>query len=338
MARLPKVLTETPRGSADLLSDLLGSMQLSGTVLFNTEFHEPWAVTTPGSTRLAQVLPFKTEHIIPFHVVAAGGCWLEMPGHDPVWLRDGDAVLMPYGASHSLRGRDAAEPVQIAHLMPDRPWLDIPLVVHGGTGDVTALVCGFVQCDELLFHPILRHLPALVHVRPDSTADDQWLAATIRHTAAEAGGGRPGARSMLPRLTELMFVEILRKYMQGLSANEAGWFAAYNDSVTGVALKLLHGEPFREWTVEVLARHVGVSRTVLAQRFARRLKQSPMKYLAQWRMQLAAQALKGSNAPVKAIADHAGYESEAAFNRAFRRHFGLPPGDWRRRQRPESSE
>jgi len=332
-----KVLTETPPASADLLSDLLGSMHLSGTVLFSTEFREPWSVSTPGSAGLAQMLPFKTEHIIPFHVVAAGGCWLEIPEHRPVWLDEGDAVLMPYGDSHGLRGRQPAEAVQIAQLMPPLPWSDIPLIAHGGTGAMTVLVCGFVQCDELLFHPILRHLPTLVRVSPEPTPDDQWLAATIRHTAAEASGRRPGARTMLPRLTELMFIEILRNYMQGLSADEVGWFAAYNDVVAGAALKLLHGQPLRDWTVEALAHEVGVSRTVLAEQFTRRLAQSPMKYLAQWRMQLAAQTLKSSVLPMKTIADQASFESEAAFSRAFKRHFGLPPGEWRRRQLPNRS-
>jgi AraC family transcriptional regulator, alkane utilization regulator len=334
---MPKVLTETPLVSFDLLSDLLDSMHLSGTVLFNAAFHEPWAVTTPGSARLAQMMPFKTEHIIPFHVVAAGGCWLEMNGHEPVWIQEGDAILMPYGDSHVLRGRETVAPVQIAHLMPPGPWNDIPLVAHGGTGYATTLVCGFVQCDELLFHPILRHLPAQVHVRPATTVDDHWLAATIRHTADEAGSSRAGARTMLPRLTELMFIEILRKYMQGVSAEEVGWFAAYNDAVTGAALKLLHAQPLREWTVDALAREVGVSRTVLAESFTRRLAEPPMKYLARWRMQLAAQALKGSNAPVKAIAELSGYESEAAFSRAFSRRFGLPPSKWRSRQSPQGS-
>ena len=137
---------------------------------------------------------------------------------------------------------------------------------------------------------------------------------------------------MLPRLTELMFVETLRKHMQGLSADEVGWFAAFNDPVVGAALKCLHAAPFHDWSVESLAQNVGASRTVLAERFKHFLDQPPMQYLAHWRLQLAAQHLKSSDLPMKAIADQTGYESEAAFSRAFKRHFGLPPGDWRRRQ------
>ena len=328
----PQILSKTPPLSADLLSDLLGHMHLAGTVLFRAEFREPWSVVTPASCQLAQVLPFRTEHIIPFHVIASGGCWLELPQRKPVWLTNGDAVLLPYGDSHRLSGRDAAISVQVGQLLPQPPWSDILVVEHGGTGVNTSIICGFLQCDELLFHPFLRHLPALLHVSPDATPTDKWLASTIRHTATEASKPMPGSRTMLPRLTELMFVEILRKHMQGLTADEVGWFAAVNDPVAGVALKCLHAAPLQEWSVERLARRVGVSRTVLAERFRHFLNQPPMQYLARWRLQLAAQHLAAGDLPMKAIADQCGYQSEAAFSRAFKRHFGLPPGDWRRRQ------
>lgn len=337
MIETPGVLTEAPSTEAppvagDLLSDLLDRMNLSGMVLFRAEFREPWSVVTPNSRQLAKVLPFRTEHIIPFHVIAAGGCWLEMPEGAPVWLREGDAVLLPYGDSHRLGGREAADSVQVGHLLPRPPWADMLVVQHGGPGERTSIVCGFVQCDELLFHPFLRHLPALLHVSPDASPADAWLAGTIRHTASEASRAGPGARSMLPRLTELMFVDILRKHMQGLSADEVGWFAAFNDPVAGAALKHLHAAPLEAWSVDSLAKKVGVSRTVLAERFKHYLEQPPMQYLAHWRLQLAAQTLKTTDLPMKAIAEQSGYESEAAFGRAFKRCFGVPPGDWRKRQ------
>ncbi len=332
MIGTPQVLLEAPRAPTDALSDLLDSMHLAGMVLFRAEFREPWSVTTPDSCQLARVLPFRTEHIIPFHVVASGGCWVEVPEREPVWLSEGDAILLPYGDGHRLSGREAAAPVQVGQLLPNPPWHDILVVEYGGSGAGTSVICGFLQCDELLFRPILRHLPILLHVSPDAGATDNWLASTIRHTAAEASRLLPGSRSVLPRLTELMFVEILRKHMQGLPADEVGWFAAYNDPVAGAGLKCLHAMPFHDWTVEDLARRVGVSRTVLAERFKHFLDQPPMQYLAHWRLQLAGQNLKSTDLPIKTIADQTGYESEAAFSRAFKRHFGLPPGDWRRRQ------
>ena len=331
MIETPQVLTETPPAS-DLLSDLLDRMNLSGMVLFRAEFREAWSVVTPNSCQLAKVLPFRTEHIIPFHVIAAGGCWLEMHEGAPVWLKEGDAVLLPYGDSHRLGGKETTKSVQVGHLLPQPPWRDMLVVEHGGDGAKTSIICGFLQCDELLFHPILRHLPALLHVSPGVSDSDAWLAGTIRHTATEASRPNPGARSMLPRLTELMFVEILRKHMHDLSADEVGWFAAFNDPVAGAALKHLHAAPLEDWSVASLARRVGVSRTVLATRFKHYLDQPPMQYLVQWRLQLAAQMLKTGNLCMKAVAEHSGYESEAAFSRAFKRRFGLPPGDWRKRQ------
>jgi AraC-like DNA-binding protein len=179
---------------------------------------------------------------------------------------------------------------------------------------------------------LLRHLPRLLHVSPNGEADDLWLGNTIRHTAEEASRPSPGSRGMLPRLTELMFVEIMRKHMRDLSADDAGWFAALKDPVAGAALKWLHAEPMKDWNVEELAHRVGASRSVLTEHFRRYLDQPPIRYLAKWRLQLAAQQLKSENLPMKAIADFYGYESEAAFSRAFKRCFGLPPGDWRKRQ------
>lgn len=332
MTETPDVLPETPnRFAADPLSDLLCSMHLAGVVLFRAELREPWGLMAPEACQLARLLPFRTEHIIPFHIIAEGGCWLEMKGHEQVWLEAGDAVLMPYGDAHNLLGREkVVQAVPAGQLLPPPPWSDILLVRHGGGGELTHIICGFLQCDELLFHPVLQHLPVLLHVRPDT--GDEWLAGTIRHTASEASQNRPGTRSMLPRLTELMFVEILRKHMQGLARDEVGWFAAINDQVVGEALKHLHTAPMQDWSVEGLASTVGVSRTVLADRFKHFLKLPPMQYLARWRLHLAAQELKTSDAPIKTIADNTGYESEAAFSRAFKRLFGLPPGDWRCRQ------
>jgi AraC-like DNA-binding protein len=332
MIKAPRVMTETPLPASDLLSDLLGSMRLAGMVLFRAHFREPWLVETPSCQQLARMLPFCTERLIPFHIVATGGCWLELPAAGRAWLGEGDAVLIPYGDTHRLGGREPAAPVHIGGMLPRPPWRDVPVVEHGGTGAETGIICGFLQCDELLFHPILRDLPPLLHVGNGARARDSWLSTTIRHTANEVTFTRPGARSMLSRLVEVMFVEILREYMQTLSAGSVGWFAALNDPVAGTALRYLHAAPFRDWTVENLAQTVGASKTVLTDRFKHCLGQPPMKYLANWRMQFAAQRLKTSDLPIKAVADESRYESEAAFSRAFKRHFGSSPADWRKRQ------
>lgn len=333
MTETPQVLSETP-GAPDLLSDLLGSMHLSGVVLLRTEFREPWSLLTPNTVELARLLPFRTEHIIPFHVVAEGRCCLKLADRDPVWLSQGDVVLLPYGDAHVLGGQEPATALPVAELLPQPPWHDILVLPYGGEGAMTRLLCGFVQCDELLLHPILRQLPPLIHVSPGAGPEDEWLASTIRHTVHEASHAKPGARCMLPRLTELMFVEVLRNHMGNMSEDAVGWFAALNDPVAGAALKLLHAAPLQHWDVNGLARHIGVSRSVLATRFRHFLGLPPMHYLTHWRMQLAAQALKTTDQPIKWIAEQAGYESEAAFSRAFKRRFESPPAEWRRCQKP----
>lgn len=333
MTKTPQVLPETP-GGADLLSTLLGSMHLSGAVFLRTEFREPWSILTPDAGQLAHMLALRSERTIPFHIVALGGCRLETRGHEPVWLDEGDAVLLPYGDAHTLSGRGHADAVPVGTLVPPPPWDDIQVLRHGGARAPTQLICGFLQCDELLFHPLLRHLPGIIHVSHDAAPRDEWLASTIRHTAHEATHARPGSRRMLPLLAELMFVEILRMHMQTLSSDEVGWFAALNDPAVGAALKCLHAAPLDPWDVDGLARRIGVSRSVLAARFRHYLGQPPMHYLTHWRLLLAAQALKDSAQPLKCIAGLAGYESEAAFSRAFKRHFGQPPADWRVRQKP----
>jgi len=332
MIETPRVLPETP-AATDLLSDLLGSMHLSGAVFLRTEFREPWSILTPDACLLAHLLRLRSERTIPFHIIAEGGCRLEMEGHEPVWLDEGDAVLLPYGNAHVLSGRNRSDTVPVGALVPPPPWDGIQVLRHGGEGTPTQLVCGFLQCDELRFHPILRHLPGIIHVSPTAAPGDEWLAGTIRHTAHEACQARPGARCVVPLLTELLFVEILRTHMQSLSSDEVGWFAALNDPVVGVALKCLHAAPLAPWDVDGLARRVGVSRSVLAGRFRHFLGQPPMQYLTHWRLQLAAQTLKESTLPMKRIAEQAGYESEAAFSRSFRRHFGQPPAAWRKQQK-----
>jgi AraC-like DNA-binding protein len=218
-------------------------------------------------------------------------------------------------------------------LLPAPPWREPPLIRYGGGGVATRIVCGFVNCEELLFNPFLRSLPAVVHARPGEDPAARWLENTIRYAAHEANRTDPGSRSVLPRLTELMFVEVLRHHMRSLPHDEVSWLAAANDPILGKALGWLHREPAEPWTVEDLARRVGVSRTALADRFVQRLGEPPMHYLARWRLQVGAQLLRTTNEPLKAIAEQVGYESEAAFGRAFRRLFGLPPAGWRRRSR-----
>ena len=212
----------------------------------------------------------------------------------PVRLEKGDAVCVPFGDGHRLFGHEERTNDRDRHAAAEAPWGDGLVISHGGDGDGADVICGFVQCDELIFDPILRHLPVLIHVSPKGD-EDAWLASTIARTVAEVRRPAAGSRGMAPRLTEVMFVDILRKHMQELSGDEVGWFAAYRDPIVGAALRLLHAAPFDEWTVDGLARKVGASRSVLADRFNDLLDAPPMQYLAHWRLRLAAQKLKSSD-------------------------------------------
>lgn len=320
-----------PAAPADLLSDLLSTVRISGAVLFRAEFREPWAIAVCDGAHLARALPFRTERVIPFHVIATGSCWLDVGGQR-TWLSAGQAFLLPYGDGHTLGGKEPAPIVPEYSVLPPPPWYEAQFLRHGGTGALTEIICGFVHCEEPIFDPFLRGLPTLLHANPAGGAAAQWLETTIGFTADEARGAPPGARSILSRLTELMFVEVLRSHLRALSPGQVGWLAALNDSVVGPALRCLHAAPREEWTVTRLARSCGVSRTVLAERFTHLLEQPPMQYLTRWRLQIAAQLLKARDKPVKVVAAEAGYESEFAFSRAFKRVFGLPPADWRRRR------
>ncbi|MBI1423207.1 MAG: helix-turn-helix domain-containing protein [Gammaproteobacteria bacterium] len=340
MTETPRFLPGTPPaalqpegvGLADLLSDILRTVHLSGMVLFRAEFREPWSVATPASCQLAQSLPFPTEHIIQFHIVAAGECWLEVEGHERIWLNAGDAVVLPYGNNHTLGGRRTSPSVPIASLFPPQPWRDMPVIQHGESGAGAQLICGFLHCDELLFSPLKHSLPVIMHARPRDELNDAWLAMSIRYITQEALQPRPGSRNILARLTELMFIEVLRRHIQALPDNEVGWLAALNDPIVGNALKWLHSMPDEKWTVTLLAQRVGTSRSVLAERFKYLLDQPPMQYLAHWRLLIASQILKTSDANLKSVVARVGYESEPAFNRAFKRLFGMPPASWRKQQ------
>ncbi len=202
-------------------------------------------------------------------------------------------------------------------------------VNHGGGGEQTRMVCGFIESSEFLFAPVFRTLPPML---VDQTGDDKvsaLITSTVREILLLADAAAPGSELMLGRLMELLFVEVLRRYATRLPPGAKGWFAALKDPIVRQALQFVHVDPARRWTVEHLAREVGTSRTVLAERFNAILGQAPIEYVTSWRMQLAAERMRNSNDSLAAIAANVGYESEAAFNRAFKRVTGVTPGRWR---------
>jgi AraC-like DNA-binding protein len=335
----PKVLAETPamRGhmpaaAVDVLSDVLRVVRLSGAVLFRCEFSLPWAVVTPDPGELARLLLPGAKQLMLFHLVAKGRCWIRLQGGEPFRADTGDVVVFPYGDAHAMASDLSMKPAPIARLLGASTQKGAMRVcVAGGGGEETELVCGFLHCDELLFNPLCKALPSVIHVKSASEPGISFLAATVRHTISEAGAAQPGNTCLLSRLSELLFIEALRRHIAGLPPGTVGWLAALNDPVVGRALQLMHAQPAHPWTVDRLARECASSRSLLAAQFKALLGQPPMRYLASWRLQLAAEMLREGAQGIAAIAARTGYDSEPAFNRAFKRYAGQPPAAWRAR-------
>jgi AraC-like DNA-binding protein len=268
--------------------------------------------------------------VIEYHVVARGGCWATALGDEALRLREGDLIAFPQGDPHVLSSAPGmrAEPEMAVFARGSTP---LPMVYElgGGGPERTRIVCGFLGCDERPFNPLLAALPRMIHLpAADPRSSPGWFGTLLNAAVSESGQNRPGAENVLARLSELMFVEVIRRYLDTLPAAQSGWLAGLRDPVIGQALAALHGDAASAWTVERLARLVGVSRSGFAERFTEMVGQPPMQYLALWRMQLASHLLTDGR-PVAAVAEAIGYESEAAFSRAFKKLVGQPPALWR---------
>jgi AraC-like DNA-binding protein len=315
----------------DVLSDVLRAVRLTGAVYFDFELSSPWVVEAPPSRDIVgRVIP-GAQRVIEYHLIARGAAWGHAVGQEPIRLREGDLIVFPQGDAHVLSsapGMRAALDMSIF----DGPMAARPLVreLGGGGQEQARIVCCFLGCDERPFNPLLSALPRVIHVagqRPDATTG--WLATLVTTAAREARSGRQGGENVLGRLSELMFVETIRHYLETLPSTETGWLAGLRDPAVGQALAALHGQPSEAWTVERLARLAGLSRSVFAERFTDLVGRPPMLYLALWRMQLASRLLVDGK-QVSAAATAVGYESEAAFSRAFKKLVGQSPATWRR--------
>jgi AraC-like DNA-binding protein len=286
------------------------------------EASEPWSVEAVAAKDLTpRVLP-GAEHLISYHILTAGRCWGRLVGGQPVALAPGDVIVFPHGDAHVMSSDPKLRSV------PATPGRFPETVVLGEGGEIAAtFVCGFLGCDRRPFNPLLSTLPRQLHLPGLSSG---WLQSFARQVVEESRAQRVGADSVLTRLAELMFVEVLRRYIESLPPEERGWLAGLRDEVVGRGLGLLHGAPAHPWTLDELAGRVAISRSAFADRFTAVVGQPPMQYLAQWRMQLAAGRLASGNAKVAAIAEEVGYESEEAFSRAFKRLMGVSPAAWRR--------
>jgi len=322
---------------------VLRSIHLRGAVYFNVEGAAPWVAEVPPACDMAAAVMPGADHVMAFHIVTQGACWAAVIGQPPVRLERGDIAVFARGDAHGVSsapglraGPDSPPPVMprpdqrplFKYLRGDHVLLARP---DGATPpDQTVLVCGFFGCDARPFNPLLASLPPLMHIRAPDDTGDSWLAQFIRFAALESDRQRPGSEAVLERLSEMMFVDLIRRHLDQLPADQANWLAGLRDRFVGRALSLLHAQPATHWTIDQLADEVGLSRSALHDRFAHFAGQPPMQYLSSWRMQLASELLIRSHASVSSVALDVGYESESAFARAFKRATGSPPARWRR--------
>lgn len=319
----------------DPLSDVLRTVKLTGALFFAVDASYPWGVDVPHTDLIAPVILPGAQHVISYDIVLEGSGWVCMEGMSPVRFETGDILIFAHSDPYSLLSAPDQQPefdcegtLQVLHELAAGK---LPFVIEEGGGGPqrTRFVCGYLGCDMRPFNPVLSTLPRFLHVKRPASARDDLLDHLIDLTLAESRTRRFGGETIRLRLSELIFVEVIRRHLETLPEGQAGWLAGLRDPCVGRVLALFHEQPARTWTLNELARHAGLSRAVLADRFTQLLGCPPMHYLTLWRMQIAARLLADGPMKIAAVAHEVGYESEAAFSRAFKRVTGMPPSAWR---------
>jgi AraC-like DNA-binding protein len=330
--RPPFMLNYPRRTQLDALSDVLQAVRLTGSIFFDVHATEPWVAETPeGRTVVSAMFP-GSDHMICYHVITRGSCWASVPGEPPMELQAGDIIVLPHGDTHVLSSKIGLRksPEMSMYRRPEDGKLPSVISMGGspsGSDNVAEFVCGFLGCDKQPFNPLLAALPRVMRVTDNGTGS---FAAYVRFAMSESRDVRIGGQSILGRLSELMFVDAVRHYLETLPPDQCSWLAGLRDPYIGRALTTLHLKPADDWTIDSLARAVALSRSAFSDRFTQFVGQPPMQYLTQWRMQLASNHLLKGNDSVAVIANRVGYESEAAFSRAFKKAVGASPSEWRK--------
>lgn len=315
----------------DALSEILRVVHLIGAIFIQARFTAPWCYQSPRADTVATLLEPGAERVVIFHLITEGTCFVEMDDQPPTCLIAGDVVVFPRGDAHRMSSELNLKPAKgspLQEVLSRRPRL----LSYGGGGPVTRIVCGYLACDARLAHMLLGGLPSLVRVNLRGSNAGAWLETSVRYALNEARSPRPGGEGVLAKLAEVLFIEVLRLYMNERRDDRTGWLASLGDPIVGAALNALHKRPAYAWSLDELANAASTSRSVLAERFHALVGSTPMQYLTQWRMLLAANLLSRSNATLARIAEDVGYQTDTAFSRAFHREFGVPPATWRRRQ------
>jgi AraC-like DNA-binding protein len=305
----------------DVLTDVLQTVRVRAACYGRFELGAPWGVRVPAGENAA------------FHVVLQGNCWLEIEGNEPVALGSGDLVALPHGHEHVLRDKQGSRAYPFHEVVQEQLCEGDRVVQFGGDGSLTTLVSGRIEFEDRRHNPLLGVLPPFIPLVGDKGRGVPWLESTLKFIACEAASGRPGAQTVISRLADVLFIQIVRGHLSSLSDESPGWLRALSEPQIGSALSLVHQAPERNWTVASLASRVGMSRSAFASRFTRLVGEPPLHYLTRWRMQKAAGMLRDGHSTLAEIARQVGYESEAAFSKAFKRAIGTAPGAYRRAAR-----
>jgi AraC-like DNA-binding protein len=322
----------------DVLSEVLKVVKLQGALFYNGEFSSPWSVTATSSRALARLVAPGAEHVIIYHLLTEGRAYVRMEDGTRMALNPGDIVMIPHGDRHIMESGPCTQTIddseQAAQVLARR----LKLCRIGGGGELTKLVCGYMACEPRLSQVFLSGLPPIFKVSIRNDPSGKWLENSIRFSVDQADASRAGGEAVLSKLSEVLFVETLRAYISQLPPEQTGWLAGARDVEVGKTLALMHRKPEQPWTLADLAKEAGLSRSVLAERFRHYLGETPMAYLTRWRLQLGAEMLGSTSYSVAQIAAEVGYESEAAFNRAFKREFQAPPARFRTQHRAAATK
>jgi AraC-like DNA-binding protein len=325
-AAMPDVPEAGP--APDVLRATLEQLRLEGAIFFRSEFTDGFAFES-APLELADSLHPGADRLILFHIVAQGTCWVSVDDGVRHWARAGDVIVLPYGDRYAMGGETPARAVSILNLLDPLPWDTMPVVRHGGGGKRTDIVCGYLHSEHPLFDRAMRALPSVFVVRLPIGPASSWVQASIAYALESTAPSNRSTSLVSTRLPELVLIEVLRAHLSSAPTADRGWLAALRDPVLAPALSLLHGAPEHHWTVAELATRTAVSRSVLDERFRQILRQSPIRYLTEWRMHLAQELLATADITVFDLARRVGYVSEEAFSRAFKRERGLSPSHWR---------
>lgn len=309
----------------DVLTDILNTLRIKGSLYFRTELTSPWGVSVPAEQNAAR-----------FHIVIRGHCMLRVEGRqDSLHMANGDIAVIPHGAAHDLLDDINTPSRPLSEVLSEVGYSGSGPLIYGGGGFGCCLVCGQFKFENDIFHPLLDNLPPILHIPGNESFNTKWLDSALGFIAHEAAVEQPGAFAIIDRLSEIIFIQIIRAYIDA-SNSRIPFIAALRDTQISRALSEIHSRPDFYWKAEKLGHIVGMSRSAFFNRFSELVGMTPHQYLSFVRMQKAGHFLATTQRPLNTIAKSVGYTSEAAFSTAFKGHFGIRPGEYRKKRKDQS--